>query len=256
MKTPFILLLILSLAAVPVAHRASAEAEAPQAPSPAAPRFDLTFQGGAPSALVEQIAKQSGQAPNVIIGESARDITIPPFELFSVTVDEVFVAVSTLFDFAAGGNQRPVIKMTSKGIYIVEVDQEPGARGRPTRPAAPVEPETTTRIFHIGAYLADYELEDVTTAIETAWEMAGVEENGRLRYHEETELLFVRGDRLQVGLVEQVLSEIRRPNQDISQAELERRREKRAEAKRRREMGAEIQRRHDIRRQQSEDQDR
>jgi hypothetical protein len=186
---PLILLVPLpALASEPVA------AKEPVAACDGERTFDLGFPGGSFQELVQQIAGHTGRTPNVIIGDEARALILPAFELFSVSVDDVFTAIATLL--RAGPSHRLWLEKLPSGIWTVGLQQ-----GR----TSPAHPAALTRVFQVREILDDLQLEDLTTAIETAWEMAEAGENGRLRFHQETRLLFVRGNEEHIHLVEQVL---------------------------------------------------
>lgn len=201
---PLLLLSMFILHPVAAAESAAKPPE-PDEASAAEPTFNLHFSGGSFPDLVREIAEQSGRPPNVVIGEGARELEVPPFELYSVTVDNVFNPLYRVLSWSLESTDRELVAdMAPGGVWAF------GVRTRSHRVRqAPEQPDTVTQIFEVAPFLANLELEDLTTAIETAWEMAEAGENARLRYHEETKLLFVRGSRAQVALVEQVLHQLR-----------------------------------------------
>lgn len=225
MKTVFLSLVFLSLIVLqpPSVTFAASEKERDRTATEEV-RFDLSFPGGSFLDLIRLIHEVTGKPPNVIVGPGARETRLPPFELYSVSADQVFNAIIGL----AMSRESELSGMTiilRDGIWIIDrairrdvpspgVRPGGGREGMTTDPFAPSpgKPEQITHIFQIRQLLAKFELEDITTAIETAWELAGYEEASRtLRFHHETKLLFVRGSRDQIRLVEQVLKELRPP---------------------------------------------
>lgn len=202
MKHTFHLLLVLSLLFVQAQSAATTDPFSGRSEKAPETAFDLRFDGGTfdqllqamETAWVQQVGKR--HTANVMIGERARTTELPPFELYSVTVDDVFNAVRDLL--RANPVPGTVVDMgqTRSGIWIVDRRYQTSA--------------DATRVFQIAPFLTDFNLEDLTTAIQTAWEMAGLEEEeGRLRFHKETGLLFARGTAEQIELIEQVLEQMR-----------------------------------------------
>lgn len=228
MKSTFLpLLIVLAFSLHPLAtYGSEAQAQAPergfQAPAPN-DTIDLRFPGGTVLELIDHMEQALGRPPPVIVGEGARELQVPAFELHSAKSDNVFGALMRLLADTAPKEARLTI-VPHADIWVINAfPAEASPEGQPQM-----------NIFHIGPLLETFRLEDLTTAIETAWEMAGAEKDGRMRYHEETSLLFVRGNRDQLILVSQILNELRpmaSPEQrQAEQArEIERRRQIRQE---------------------------
>ena len=51
-------------------------------------------------------------------------------------------------------------------------------------------------------------MDDITTAIQTAWKMTGAEDLPKLSYHKETNLLIVVGPTPEIPIVDSVLREL------------------------------------------------
>jgi hypothetical protein len=72
-----------------------------------------------------------------------------------------------------------------------------------------------TRFYQLEPYLAQNTVEDITTAIQTAWKMMAENKSARknatteLKFHKETGLLIAVGDVAQVQVIDDVLSALR-----------------------------------------------
>jgi hypothetical protein len=223
MKTAFLPLVALTLLNLHLPLLV-AEPETPVQAKTAEQRFDIQFEGGSFSDLLGKIAEQTGGPPNVILGEGAKRIDLPAFELGSVTVDQIFSSLGLLlrYSLAARGDQL-FYDTRGDGIWTFDVTHALSAR----RPAKPAPSPAETRIYQFGGILENLRIEDLTAAITTAWAMSGIEEEGHLRYHDETHLLLVRGNEEHLGLVEQIYHHLRNREQQTerggSQADVQRR---------------------------------
>jgi hypothetical protein len=165
--------------------------------------FDLAFPGGTPKELVVAIQEAMGQPVNVIIPEEYDSIQIPRFEVHHVTLPQLLVAVSQ-----AG-------RETSDYRYGFITMDEPhsdtsiwtlAVSFRNPRPA----PDRFRQFYQLAPYLEVFRIEDITTAIETAWSMKTIDP-GRpmMRFHKDTQLLIAMGTEEELGLIEQVLSQLK-----------------------------------------------
>ena len=203
------------------------------------PKFDLDFPGGTPDLLVRMIAEATGHPLNVIIPEDLASTSIPAIKLRNVTVPHVFGALSQASrrevaringynPSMPGGAPTPVyqIHTTSYGFFT-QGDQNPDSVWyfRAERPAIipdpvpPVRPKVC-RFFQLGPYLDEYKVEDITTAVETAWTMLGKtnEDQPEMKFHKDTKLLIVVGSEGQVAMIDSVLQSHTRSAVEIDPA--------------------------------------
>src|SRR5438132_662270 len=75
-----------------LAHAADAEAKAA-----GSGQFDLSFAGGTPQKLVSEMERAGGSKLNVLIPPDLADSRIPPMELRSVSVQDVFDSLGILW---------------------------------------------------------------------------------------------------------------------------------------------------------------
>jgi hypothetical protein len=205
----------------------NARAAAEQANAPALTKFNLDFPGGTPAQLVKAIEKAMGKPLNAIIPTEDADLQIPPLKMNDVVVPQLFAALH-----AAGSKQVQVQNMpggsyhyrtlsygfstsdntvTDSSIWYFKADK------LDETPVAPIQ--KVCRFFQLSAYLnRGFTVDDITTAIQTGWKMAGETPNPELNYHKETKLLIAFGEPAKLNTIQYVLDSL--PASSISQNEL------------------------------------
>jgi len=182
------------------------------------PRFEVHFKGGKPAELVEALARSARIRPNVIIQPDCQDIDISPFDLHDVTVGEVFVALNMLSSFsnttARNGSWQP---SSSGGGEIWLLTRQVPAQQNPfqqrmatvmgSNPGS-MQPPRVCRVFNLSRYLDQFTVEDITTAVQGAWELLNRDEKPTIKYHKDTKLLIVAGEESQLLVVSDVLREL------------------------------------------------
>jgi hypothetical protein len=178
------------------------------------PQFDLDFQGGPPGELVKQIEKATGKPLNVIIRPEDAQEDLPPLKMNSVTVPELFNALEiatrkngTVLDPRRGmydnittgcGFKCPDNRITENSIWFFHVERPENV------PAAP-EPKAV-QYFSLAPYLdRGFTVDDITTAIQAGWKMAGANPVPELNYHKETKMLIAYGGTVELDTIRQVL---------------------------------------------------
>jgi len=176
--------------------------EKPPAPPPKEqaapePRIDIDFPGGTMGEFMMYLEKVQGAPPSVILSKEAEEVPLPALRLHKVTVAEAMTAIGRLRQI---GSYEIVVHESQGGILTVVAAQSGNLR-------------PTTEVSDLIKILdTDLEIDDVVTAITTAWSLqllyAGPKPE--LRYHSETGLLIVVGsqwDREVVRSILQTLSE-------------------------------------------------
>ncbi len=170
-------------------------------------KFDLNFPGGGPEALVAAIEKATAKPLNAIVPSEERDVQIPPMKLTNVTVPELFEALRMASTKRVYG-----INMIIESVYGFETKGQGAdavwcfhSHKPPTPPASP----DVCRFFQLAEYLDNFTIEDITTAIQTGWDLLGEKATPRLKFHPETKLLIAVGQRQQIGTIEDVLAALR-----------------------------------------------
>lgn len=179
-----------------------------QAGSSTLTKFDLDFPGGTPADLVKAIEKAIGRPLNVIVSAADLARRIPPLKMSRVDASELFFALSQIDverDERSGSivtrllfSSRPPISDAS--IWSLQVNR--GGMG--------FGPSSLTNFFLLTPYLdSGLSVDDITTAIQTAWRMQGLSEPPKISFHKETKLLIAVGDQMGVQTIDQVLGALR-----------------------------------------------
>ena len=201
--------------------------------------INLRFPGGNPGELIAELnlaySQQIGDgAPNILVGPQVREMEIPPFELNNVTLADIFEALNNLAGpgdpkWELSGSKTPIWVLNSKQVAIEPIDPLtgqpiPGGARNPSpqvirnkgvgfdwmigQPLGQQEPHRITSVYPVGKYLEDYRIEDLTTAIQTAWEMMPGATPADLKYHKDTRLLIAVGSAEQQDLIRQILESL------------------------------------------------
>jgi hypothetical protein len=188
------------------------------ADSPALTKFSLDFPGGTPSQLVAAIEKAMGKPLNVIINQEDEDIVIPPLKMNDVLMPQLFtaleavsrktVAVSTGGGYGGFGSYSQVttsygfrtsdspVSDTSVWYFYVE---------KPSLPRV-ISTDKLCQFYSLSDYLnRGFTVDDITTAIQTGWKLAGENSPPELNYHKETKLLIAYGEPSELRTIQQVL---------------------------------------------------
>lgn len=192
------------------------------------PVFDLSFPGGPPRQFVDAVEKAAKISLNVIIPHEHEAVALPPLKVKNVTVPQLFQALTmastkqetriTGTQFGMGGKPLPQYQIVTTKFGFKTTDER--SRGNSiwyfyhdSPPPAPKESPATTpqqcRFWQLEPYLETYKVEDITTAIETGWQMAKVMPGPQMKFHKETKLLVVVGGTDGLSIVDDVLRELR-----------------------------------------------
>ncbi len=210
-----ILLAWLCLAAAPGTDAQPAESPAPETRSPAvaSTRFDLNFPGGSPHALVKMLQAASGEPVNALIPPEGEKFTLPPLNYRNVTVEEVLAPLRWSRDVAvvqsAGGisyQQEGYEWRREAGVWVMRAYT---ARDFPE--VFQVEP------VNVRLLLAHYTIDDLTTAIDSAWKLQGAPADNQLLFHAETSLLILKGRPVDIDTARKVLKSLEAPAATPSQ---------------------------------------
>jgi hypothetical protein len=176
--------------------------------------FDLDFPGGTPGDLVKAIEKATGKPLNVIIPTEDAGTQLPPLKMNDVVTPKLFialeiasnrrVAVSTGFagsyseyslSYGFRTSDNPI---TDSSIWYFHAD-------KPSMPPV-ISNESVCRFFQLQGYLNHgFTVDDITTAIQTGWKMAGITSPPELNYHKETNLLIAFGKPEELQIIKNVL---------------------------------------------------
>jgi hypothetical protein len=155
--------------------------------------FDIDFPGGELMVLIEIIKGQNdGIVPNVIISDEVGGTEIPPFQLANVEFHELMEALDSIdigldIDMLTD-NVSTITNKLSKSPQLVEI-------------------YSIRRLLDPNGPLL-LKMDDIATAIRTAWEMIQYAGDPSMKVHQETGLLIVRGTEEEQEVVRTVISRL------------------------------------------------
>jgi len=183
----------------------------------------LNFPGGTPKELVTAIEKASGKPLNAIIPDEFASMRLPALKMNAVTVPQLFEALQE----ASAKTVTHLVYVGPPGTsygpqYGPQVQQYQTSYGFRTqgqltddsiwhffydKPSPQQEPKVC-RFYQLGPYLETYKIEDITTAIETGWQMLGEAEHPEIKFHKDTKLLIAVGESSKLALIDSVLTQL------------------------------------------------
>jgi len=171
-------------------------------------RFNLDFPGGTPAQLVKAIEKATTKPLNVVINKEDENLELPPLKMNNVYLPQLFtaleaasrktVAVSTSIgspggyssysQFSSGyGFKTADGPLSDDSIWYFHVE-------KPSMPPV-VSTQKISQFYSLSPYLdRGFTVDDITTAIQTGWKMAGESATPELNYHKETKILIAFGE--------------------------------------------------------------
>jgi len=177
---------------------------------PSLTKFDLDFPGGTPGELVAAIQKAMGRPLNAIIPSYYADKRLPALKMKEVDVARLFKALSRATMHMV--QLTPGIQSDSMMGFRTEDGSNDDAvwyfyvEGNPP-------PPQSCRFYLITPYLEQgLTVDDITTAVQTAWKVRGDSPMPTLNFHKETKLLIGVGYDFQLGTIDDVLRALGRPN--------------------------------------------
>jgi hypothetical protein len=185
------------------------------AEKPALTKFNLNFPGGTPADLVAAIEKATGKPLNAIIPTEDADIQLPQLKMNDVVTPQLFAALQ------AASRKTVAVQYENFGTSYSQVNTDYGFTTgdspvtdtsiwyfRADKPSLPpvVSTEKVCQFYSLEPYLDHgFTVDDITTAIQTGWKMAGINPAPKLNYHKETGLLIAFGEPQQLQTIRDVL---------------------------------------------------
>ena len=177
-------------------------------------QFSLDFPGGVPVQLVKAIEKAMNKRINVIINKDDENVELPPLKMDDVFLPQLFTAlevasrktvavsspgfpgsyqqVTTSYGFKSADD------MSDTAVWYFHVE-------KPSLPPV-VSTLKICQFYSLSPYLdRGFTVDDITTAIQTGWKMAGVTPTPELNYHKETKLLIAFGEPAELETISKVL---------------------------------------------------
>jgi len=190
-------------------------------------KFNLDFPGGTPAALVKAIEKATGKPLNAIIPDEDANTQLPPLKMNDVDAPQLFQALlmgSQKKETVGTGNSYSTYNTYCS--FKTEVSPSDNAiwyfyAEKPTFPPV-ISAQKTCKFYPLAEYLNQgLTVDDITTAIQTGWKMAGIASPPELNYHKETKLLIAFGEPNDLKTIDDVLKALqplpRDPNADFQE---------------------------------------
>lgn len=166
-------------------------------------KFNLDFPGGTPGELVAAIQKALGRPLNVIIPTEQANRSLPPLKMSNIDAAQLFSALfeATMHSEIEYNRQVEVyLAFRTKGETSDDSIWTLSDAG--SSPQAP----RITRFFLLTPYLNQgLTVDDITTAIQTAWKMRNATSNPTISFHKETKLLIAVGSPMGLDTIDQAL---------------------------------------------------
>jgi hypothetical protein len=174
-------------------------------PMPDAKRIDLHFKGGTPRDLIAAMGAALGKEVNAVIGDEGAKVKLPEFRVRNATVADIFEALgriskrSVKVPLGGGSYQQQIVQSQFLRVDNTGDDTLWSFVSNEAEVAEALEKEVLQKRqlqhFQLGEYLSDrLTIEDITTALQTGWEMVGAKEMPDLKFHPQTGILIVAGD--------------------------------------------------------------
>jgi hypothetical protein len=168
--------------------------------------IDIDFPGGKIPDYLRVIEQQNGVKPNVVVSKVAAELVLPPIRLKTVTVKDAVMAIEALQWI---DTYRIHIDSRNPSVLTIIAESQASGSGM-----------SSVQVFSVKTLLEDsVRIEDIVTAIETAWIMRSQQVSAKLKYHEETKLLIAVGNRDDLRTVENVLRALTSPKPRASDLE-------------------------------------
>jgi len=171
---------------------------------------NIQFAGGSATEYVDAVTRASGFTNVLFDRERLALLGVPPASLRRVSVE---AALRIIADAPLMSDRGPMVIE----LYMVEGEPEEGTLPAVRLMAFAVEPEDgpgrdpapEIGAFWIGGRIErGVTVEDLGGLIELSLDLAGIPGDIAMRYHEQTEILLVRGSPQQIDLIEQILAAV------------------------------------------------
>ena len=177
-------------------------------------RFDIDFLGGKPSELVVALSNAMGQQVNALVSEADdKNYRIPAFKVSSVTLDQVFLGLRSISNTPVReeDGDRYMVLRYPYGFECVDHPAQSDSVWAFSANEPNLRKMNKCEFLSVSPYLDAYPIENITTVIETGWEMLGVDPVPDMRYHPETQLLIVVGSEQGLSVAYDALDSLNLP---------------------------------------------
>jgi hypothetical protein len=171
-------------------------------------QFSLDFPGGTPGELVKAIEDATGKPLNVVIPTEESDFQLPPLKMTDVTVPQLFVA---LLQASGPVNTEPVYGFSTGTDDLGQLENDKQITDTSVwffvyPKASPI----VCQFYQLDPYLRHgFTVDDITTAIQTGWKMAGITSPPKMSYHKETRMLIAVGKQSDLSVIDNALKALK-----------------------------------------------
>ncbi len=154
-------------------------------------RVDLDVDGSALSDIVHYLQEQSPIHLNIVVHPEIQDVVVPSIALKNVTVIGALNAVTIALS------------------HSIELDSDDTDEILSITRAAGYVPSSDVMVFNLKDVLKNTSQESFLSAVEIGIDMmGGSNADIKLKLHEETKVLFVKGSDQEIGLISNLVKEI------------------------------------------------
>lgn len=133
---------------------------APQPETPPLTRFNLDFPGCTPVELAQAIAKASGKHFNLVVMPQIADLRLPALNLANVTISDLSTALNAIrIAQLVVASHRDSGEITDDTVWYLDLYSP--------------EEIALSQFFNLTPYLDIFTVDDITTALKTAWGLMG-----------------------------------------------------------------------------------
>lgn len=209
MTNPFVLLLPLLLAVPASAQDPAAPGgqSAPAARITAAETVTLSFRGGSLKELLDAIRAQAGTV-NIVASELAAAVNLPAIELRQAPLQSALESIAMVVPEPYRAKAIASSVALGAPVYSLAIVANRGGTGLVEVRVFSLDALSKPLPGDAGAASTTVAARTVLSAIEVGARVLG--EPIELRFHEESLLLFVKGTKQQLELVQQVLGNLQR----------------------------------------------
>lgn len=191
---------------------------------PPAVTVTLEFDGGTMEQFVAAVRKEQGKA-NIVLADAARDARVPSLELKDAGIEQALEGACMAAEADYDVRVRE-FDGVGQPVYSIVAERSPVRGGRAGQVVRPGADDQQQRVMSLNTLIkqrlygvAPLKVDTVLSAIELALSDEAVAP--RVRFHEDSGLLLVRGTMVQVDVVEQILRMLQQDLQEQEQRALQ-----------------------------------
>lgn len=161
---------------------------------PAQVKISVDFAGGTIGEYVDAVKKEADSL-NLIVTESAKELKLPKIALKNVPVNIAVKCIEQCFD-----PNKTIVRVGGEvqGVQFIQAE---------------IVSTNQVEVLNVRHLISDNknekEKENFLAAVETGLQMQSeTTKNLKIKFHEETGLLFLSGDRSEISLVQRIVSEL------------------------------------------------